>query len=102
MGAAHRWHGPKEVGSRIFRAWTENRRVGGNSAGWSGNGLRIAEVRGRRSAQPWLKSGRAPQAHPGTAAFAAAFKTKRTLLVGGDGISVEEFLSRPVSEWLAN
>ena len=49
-----------------------------------------------------VKSGRAPQAHPGTAAFAAAFKTKRTLLVGGDGISVEEFLSRPVSEWLAN
>jgi predicted AAA+ superfamily ATPase len=49
-----------------------------------------------------VKSGRAPQAHPGTASFAAAFKTKRTLLVGGDGISVEEFLNRPVSEWLAN
>ncbi len=49
-----------------------------------------------------VKSGRAPQAHSGTAAFAAAFKTKRTLLVGGDGISMEEFLSRPVSEWLAN
>jgi predicted AAA+ superfamily ATPase len=49
-----------------------------------------------------VKSGRAPQAHPGSAAFAAAFKTKRTLLVGSDGISVEEFLSRSVSEWLAN
>jgi predicted AAA+ superfamily ATPase len=49
-----------------------------------------------------VKSGRAPQAHSGTAAFAAAFKTKRTLLIGADGISVEEFLSRPVSEWLAN
>jgi uncharacterized protein len=49
-----------------------------------------------------VKSGRAPQAHPGTASFASAFKTKRTLLVGGDGISVEEFLDRPVSEWLAN
>ena len=49
-----------------------------------------------------VKSGRAPQTHSGTAAFAAAFKTKRTLLVGGDGISVQEFLSRPVSEWLAN
>jgi hypothetical protein len=49
-----------------------------------------------------VKSGRAPQAHSGTASFAAAFKTKRTLLVGGDGISVEEFLNRPVSEWLAN
>ncbi|TLY70375.1 MAG: ATP-binding protein [Gammaproteobacteria bacterium] len=49
-----------------------------------------------------VKSGRAPQAHPGTAAFAEAFRVKRTLLVGGDGISVEEFLNRPVSQWLAN
>lgn len=49
-----------------------------------------------------VKSGRAPQAHSGTAAFAAAFKTNRTLLVGGDGISLENFLSRPVTEWLAN
>ncbi len=49
-----------------------------------------------------VKSGRAPQAHPGTAAFAAAFNVKRTLLVGGDGIAVEEFLNRPVAEWLAH
>ncbi len=49
-----------------------------------------------------VKSGRTPQAHPGTAAFAASFKVKRTLLVGGDGISVEEFLSRPVSQWVAD
>lgn len=47
-----------------------------------------------------VKSGRAPQAHSGTAAFAAAFKEPRTLLVGGDGISVEEFLSRSVRNWL--
>ena len=49
-----------------------------------------------------VKSGRAPQAHRGTAAFAAEFKVKRTLLVGGDGISVENFLSQSVSEWLAS
>lgn len=47
-----------------------------------------------------VKSGRAPQTHPGTGAFAAAFKVKRTLLVGGDGIALEDFLSRPVAEWL--
>ncbi len=47
-----------------------------------------------------VKSGRAPQVHPGTAAFAEAFKVRRSLLVGGDGISVEEFLSRPVRDWL--
>lgn len=49
-----------------------------------------------------VKSGRAPQAHAGTAAFAAAFKVKRSLLVGGDGISVADFLGRPVGEWLAS
>lgn len=49
-----------------------------------------------------VKSGRPPQAHVGTAAFAAAFNVKRTLLVGGDGISIDVFLSRPVSQWLAN
>lgn len=49
-----------------------------------------------------VKSGRAPQAHAGTAAFAAAFKVRRTLLVGGDGISVQEFLTQPVTHWLAD
>jgi hypothetical protein len=47
-----------------------------------------------------VKSGRAPLAHPGLAAFSAAFKPKRTLLVGGDGIPLEEFLSRPATDWL--
>jgi hypothetical protein len=45
---------------------------------------------------------RAPQTHAGTTAFSAAFKVKRALLIGGDGISVEDFLSRPVPHWLAN
>lgn len=49
-----------------------------------------------------VKSGRAPQAHAGTAAFAAAFKVRRSLLVGGDGISVEDFLAQPVAHWLAD
>lgn len=48
-----------------------------------------------------VKSGRAPQAHAGTAAFSTAFKVKRTLLIGGDGVQVDEFLQRPVTEWLA-
>lgn len=47
-----------------------------------------------------VKSGRAPDAFPGLGAFAEAFKPKRTLLVGGDGISLEEFLTRPVQHWL--
>ena len=47
-----------------------------------------------------VKSGRAPHAFPGLAAFVEAFKPKRTLLVGGDGISLEEFLTTPVEHWL--
>lgn len=47
-----------------------------------------------------VKSGRAPQAHAGTAAFSEAFKVRRTLLVGGDGVPVEDFLGRSVSEWI--
>lgn len=49
-----------------------------------------------------VKSGRAPQAHSGTAAFATAFKARRALLIGGDGVPVDEFLLKPVSHWLAS
>lgn len=47
-----------------------------------------------------VKSGRAPTALPGLAVFAEAFKPSRMLLVGGDGIPVAEFLSKPVEHWL--
>lgn len=55
---------------------------------------------GRQLTAIEVKSGRAPQAHAGTAAFAQAFKPQRTLLVGGDGIALEEFLLRPVTQWV--
>ncbi|OFW12130.1 MAG: AAA family ATPase [Acidobacteria bacterium RIFCSPLOWO2_02_FULL_67_36] len=47
-----------------------------------------------------VKSSRAPDAFPGLGAFSEAFKPKRTLLVGGDGISLDEFLTEPVEHWL--
>ncbi len=47
-----------------------------------------------------VKSGRAPQAFPGLAGFGAAFHPTRALIVGGDGIPLEEFLTRPVEHWL--
>lgn len=56
---------------------------------------------GRRLAAIEVKSGRAPQARRGTAAFAAAFKPQRSLLVGGDGIELGEFLSRPALHWIS-
>ena len=55
---------------------------------------------GRQLVAIEVKSGRTPQAHSGMAAFSAAFKPQRTLLVGGGGIAVEEFLARPVTHWL--
>lgn len=54
---------------------------------------------GRRLIAIEVKSGRAPLAHPGSAAFAEAFRVHRTLLVGGDGISPADFLARPVAHW---
>jgi len=47
-----------------------------------------------------VKSGRGRDTHPGLAAIAAAFRPMRTLLVGGDGIGLEEFLLKPVAHWV--
>jgi uncharacterized protein len=55
---------------------------------------------GRRLIAIEVKSGRSPAVHQGMAAFKAAFKPNRTLLVGGDGISIEAFLTQPVAHWL--
>lgn len=49
-----------------------------------------------------VKSGRSPDALPGLGVFAETFRPKRTLLVGGDGIPLEEFLRRPVEHWLGS
>lgn len=56
----------------------------------SGNSVAAIEV----------KSGRSPNARSGLVAFGAAFKLQRKLLVGGDGIALEAFLSRPVQFWV--
>lgn len=55
---------------------------------------------GRRVTALEVKSGRHRGNLPGMEAFARAFKPQRQLLVGGQGISVEEFLLAPVSHWL--
>ena len=47
-----------------------------------------------------VKSGRAPDAFSGLAAFSEAFKPQRTLLVGADGVALDEFLTKPVEHWL--
>ena len=55
---------------------------------------------GRRLIAIEVKSGRATDTLPGMEAFASAFKPQRKLLVGGDGIPVDEFLTRPAVHWL--
>jgi predicted AAA+ superfamily ATPase len=56
--------------------------------------------RGRELTAIEVKSGRTHEAQPGLAAFAEVFKPRRRLLVGGDGIPLEEFLSHPVKHWI--
>ena len=46
-----------------------------------------------------VKSGAARQGLPGLAAFERTFGPVRKLLVGGDGVPVETFLSMPVQAW---
>lgn len=105
---------PEEVGSdREFRGRLVESAVGAHLANaaatgecevyyWRERGREVDFiVRSRnRLVAIEVKSGRAPLAHAGTAAFAAAFKVRRTLLVGGDGVGLEDFLSRSVSQWI--
>lgn len=47
-----------------------------------------------------VKSGRARRAQPGLVAFSKAHRPRRSLIVGPDGIPVNEFLATPVERWL--
>jgi predicted AAA+ superfamily ATPase len=47
-----------------------------------------------------VKSGRSRDSFPGLSAFGAAVPKSRKLIVGSDGVPVEEFLRRPVKHWV--
>ncbi|HLB32634.1 MAG TPA: ATP-binding protein [Chthoniobacterales bacterium] len=47
-----------------------------------------------------VKSGKSRVMRVGMEAFRKQFKPLRTLLVGGDGVPIKEFLSTPVKHWL--
>jgi predicted AAA+ superfamily ATPase len=55
---------------------------------------------GKRLVAVEVKSGRRRDVLPGMDAFAATFRPDRTLLIGGEGIALGDFLSRPVEHWL--
>ena len=56
--------------------------------------------RGRSLTAIEVKSGASREVPTGLDAFAAAYHPKRKLLVGGDGIPLEEFLGKPVEHWV--
>ena len=47
-----------------------------------------------------VKSGSTKQVLPGTDALSKGYRIQRKLLVGGGGIPIEDFLFKPVAEWL--
>lgn len=55
---------------------------------------------GRRTVGIEVKSGRVRETPAGMETFSKAFPFARALLVGGDGIPVEDFLAMPVRNWL--
>ena len=54
---------------------------------------------GERLAAIEVKSGRVARSMPGMDAFRSTFDPGRCILVGGDGIPLEEFLSLPAETW---
>jgi len=47
-----------------------------------------------------VKSGSAKQLLPGMDSLSKEFRIHRKLLVGGGGIPIEDFLFKPVAEWV--
>ena len=69
---------------------------------WREGGLEVDFVlqKGRRLVGIEVKSGQRGRLR-GLEAFQEQFKQSRTMLVGADGVPVEEFLSVPASHWFA-
>lgn len=55
---------------------------------------------GKRVVALEVKSGRKREALPGIEAFASVFNPRRSFLVGGDGVPIDEFLLAPPSRWI--
>ncbi len=47
-----------------------------------------------------VKSGRSRECLPGMEVFSKAYQPLRKLLVGGQGIDLDEFLGKPAAHWL--
>ncbi len=69
---------------------------------WRGRSREVDFVvrAGRHLTAMEVKSGRARSTLPGMVAFTRMFNPDRTLLVGDDGVSLDDFLSVPVEYWV--
>lgn len=65
-----------------------------------GNEVDFVLRRGEAVAGLEVKSGRPSGALPGLGAFGRAFPAARRYVVGSDGVSLEEVLTRPATDWL--
>ena len=70
---------------------------------WSGRNREVDFVlrRGRNLVAIEVKSGRRKDSLPGMEGFCREFPVTRKLLVGADGIPLEEFLTAPIETWVA-
>jgi predicted AAA+ superfamily ATPase len=70
---------------------------------WRDRNLEVDFVlhQGRKVVPIEVKSGRSREVLPGMAAFSKAYKPLRKLLVGGQGIELEEFLMKPIAHWFS-
>jgi hypothetical protein len=71
---------------------------------WRERGREVDFVlrRGKHLTAIEVQSGRKKESLPGMEAFATAFRPSRSLLVGGQGIPLGEFLERPAAHWLGD
>jgi hypothetical protein len=70
---------------------------------WRGRNHEVDFVlrRGKKLVAIEVKSGRRRDSLPGLAQFRREFDVSRVLLVGADGIPIEEFLAKPLDTWIA-
>jgi predicted AAA+ superfamily ATPase len=68
---------------------------------WSGRNREVDFVlsKGKELVAIEVKSGRRKTSLPGIEALSREFKVKKKLLVGADGIKIEEFLLTPPEKW---
>ena len=69
---------------------------------WAGHNREVDFIlcRGKNLTAIEVKSGRPERNQPGIEAFSRQFKTKRKLLVGSQGIPLEDFLITAPESWL--